>query len=219
MHSHVQRLVQRYPALDACSSSVDAAASVIVDCFQQGQKLLLAGNGGSAADADHISGELLKGFAKERKLCAEHVDVLGRQLADHLQGGLPAIPLSQFTALLTAYSNDCDAEYACAQLVWSLGAPGDVLIAISTSGNSSNILQAVRVAKKKGMTVVALTGQTGQLLNEVHVAISVPSMVTHEIQEFHLPVYHSICLAVEEAMFSDDISDDVLRYVDERRVA
>jgi D-sedoheptulose 7-phosphate isomerase len=203
MNDRVAQLILRYPALKPCASSIDETIDLWVAQFRAHHKLLLAGNGGSAADSDHISGELLKGFAKRRKLSPADSQHLGEHIAEKLQGGLPAIPLSQFSSLLTAYGNDCDAQYGFAQLVWALGQPGDVLFAISTSGNSKNILHASHVARQKGMKVVALTGAGGALKSFADISICAPSVVTYEIQEFHLPIYHCLCLAVEDVLFPD----------------
>lgn len=131
-----------------------------LDCFQSGGKLLLCGNGGSAADSEHISGELLKGFGQKRPLDSTWKDKLGTEIANNLQGSLPAIPLSSFTALGTAYANDCNPDYTFAQLVFGLGNTQDVLMSISTSGNSKNVVLATEVARKKGLKTVGLTGQT-----------------------------------------------------------
>lgn len=147
---------------------------------------------------------MLKGFLKHRTLGEAEERSLGPELARNLQGGLPAIPLTGFNALLTAYANDCDAAYGFAQLVWSLGGPGDVLLTLSTSGNSSNVLHAVATAKAKEMPVIALTGSGGSLRERADIAICVPSSVTHQIQEYHLPIYHCLCIAVEDVLFEGE---------------
>lgn len=172
------------------------------DAYVSGNKLLLCGNGGSASDADHISGEILKGFESKRPLTAEQRENMGEELAANLQQSLPAIPLTAFTALSTAYTNDVDAEYIYAQLTLGLGKPGDVLLGISTSGNALNVGHALKVAKGQGMSTLGLTGQTGGAMKPLcDVCICVPSSETFRIQEYHLPIYHVLCLMLEDHFF------------------
>lgn len=177
--------------------------------FEDKHKLFIAGNGGSAADAEHIVGELMKGFVKARKLpesfCKQLISVdpeMGKELSEKLQGALPAVALSGHVALSTAYLNDVDAQLGFAQQVNGYGIEGDVLLAISTSGNSKNVLYACIVAKAKGMKVIGLTGKDGGKLKDMaDVAIIVPEEETYKIQELHLPIYHWLCLALEDAFF------------------
>jgi D-sedoheptulose 7-phosphate isomerase len=205
----VQTLIGRYPALEPCAGDVAHAVERLGRSFKTGHKLLICGNGGSAADAVHIVGELMKSFKlrrpipsvdRERLLASAGPD--GERIADLLQGALPAVALTSELALMTAYANDVAPDLVFAQQVYGYGRPGDTLLAISTSGNSLNVVLAARVARAFDVTVVALTGAGGGELAEVaDVAIKVPADKVHEIQEYHLPVYHAICLAVEEEFF------------------
>ncbi|MCD8283333.1 MAG: SIS domain-containing protein [Opitutae bacterium] len=203
MHRQIEKLLSRYPLLAECGDTIQAATDALAKTFSGGGKLLLCGNGGSAADADHISGELLKGFCSKRPL--NHPAVrqrLGEELASKLQDALPAIPLHSLGAINTAWLNDCDPYYVYAQLVWGLGKRGDALLGISTSGNSKNVCAAMEVAREKGMATVALSGKTGGRLKTLaNICICVPESETFKIQELHLPVYHAICLALEDIFF------------------
>ena len=177
---------------------------------KNGGKLLVCGNGGSAADAEHIVGELMKGFKKARHLASIEVEklveidsLMGRTLADNLQGALPAIALDGHPALTTAYMNDCEPIICFAQQVYGYGCKNDVLFAISTSGNSRNVLYAVVAAKAKGMVVIGLTGENDSKLSAMSdVCIRVPSTETYQIQELHLPIYHCLCLMLEDYFFN-----------------
>ncbi len=210
-NSRMDALVARYPSLGAVSDDIVRAFSVLGEAFASGGKLLVAGNGGSAADGEHIVGELMKGFCRKRKLALQHrnellgVDPeLGKNLAEHLQGALPAISLISHPALSTAFMNDCDPTMTFAQQVNGLGRKGDVLLAISTSGNSLNVLYAAVAAKAAGMKVVGLTGQGGGRLAALcEVCIKVPEIECYKVQEMHLPVYHTICLMLEDRFFPD----------------
>ena len=204
----MKELMIRYPILGACREEIAAAEEALVACFLAGGKLLLCGNGGSAADCDHIAGELGKAFLKKRPIpedkrnamraCCPEVE----PLLDRLEDALPAIPLTALTALLTAYGNDREAELGYAQATLSLGKPGDVLFAISTSGNSKNVLAAAKVARSLGMKVIALTGAGGGTLAAfADILLAVPERETFKVQELHLPVYHYLCAAVEERLF------------------
>lgn len=202
MHPQLTDCLARYPQLEACSESITQAYEALAHAYKNGGKLLLAGNGGSSADADHISGELLKGFCKKRPLSALWKEKIGQDLADGLQGSLPAIPLGNLIGLMTAFSNDCSAHDCFAQLTFGLGNEGDVLLCISTSGNSENLLRAATVAKAKGMTVIGLTGELGGKLKPLtDICICAPETVTHKVQEFHLPIYHCLCLMLEDTFF------------------
>jgi D-sedoheptulose 7-phosphate isomerase len=202
MNPHLAELISRHPALAECASSIEVAFGILRTSFAAGGRLLLCGNGGSAADADHWSAELLKGFTLKRDPDPDSARRLGEPYASSLQRGLPCIPLSQFAALTTAWANDVDSELVWAQLVYTLGRPGDVLVGISTSGNSRNVLHGARVARRMGMRVIALTGRSGgRLAPEVDCAIRVPADVTHHIQELHLPVYHALSIMLEHEFF------------------
>lgn len=208
---HIDSLVSRYPALGVCKESIEKACEVLIDSFANGKKLLLAGNGGSAADSDHISGELLKSFVKKRAMGADFLRRLkdidgsaGAYLADKIQGSLPAIPLTTHTALNTASLNDVDGNVMFAQQVNGLGCAGDVFMGISTSGNSKDIVYATVVAKAKGLKTIALTGKTGGALKSLaDVCVIAPENETYKIQELHLPIYHALCLEVEERFFPE----------------
>ena len=208
---HLNLLIERYPALASQRNAIELAYLTIVECYKNGGKLLIAGNGGSAADAEHIVGELMKSFVLQRKLDQVFVDKLldtdpemGEVLSEKLQGALPAIALDGHFALSTAYMNDCEPLLCFAQQVNGYGKAGDVFVGISTSGNSKNVLYAATVAKAKGMKVVGLTGAKPSKLSEIaDVCIMAPSTETYMIQEYHLPIYHALCLMVEEAFFAD----------------
>lgn len=202
-------LIERYPVLESSRNDIYDAYKVLEECYQNGNKLLVAGNGGSAADAEHIVGELMKGFVKPRELCDDFqkelkaIDpVKGAVLAEKLQGTLPALSLNMNIGLNTAFLNDVDGLLILAQEVYGYGEAGDVFLGISTSGNSVNINYAAIVAKAKGLKSIALTGKDGgELKNRVDVAIVVKEMETYKIQELHLPIYHALCLMLEERFF------------------
>ncbi len=202
-------LIERYPQLVVCKDDIAAAYEMIKTCYENGGKLLIAGNGGSAADAEHIVGELMKGFNSPRKLPKEYTDKLiavnpelGATLAENLQGSLPAIALDGHPALSTAYQNDCEPLLCFAQQVNGYGSAGDVFLGISTSGNSRNVLYAAVTAKAKVMKVIGLTGAAESKLSVMaDVCIKVPETKTYMVQELHLPVYHAICLMIEESKY------------------
>ena len=206
----LRELFERYPALATGEQDVLAAYNAIKDCFAAGGKLLTAGNGGSAADAEHIAGELMKCFSKKRPLSPESRAALakcdpvrGEALADMLQETLPVISLTGHAALSTAVMNDSDAVAVFAQQVWGWGKAGDVLLAISTSGNAENLLLATAAAKARGMRIIALTGaEGGKLAPLSDIAIRVPETVTYRVQELHLPVYHALCRMLENHFFA-----------------
>ena len=204
----MNELLLRYPVLAPCRATITAAEETLISAFRAGGKLLLCGNGGSAADCEHISGELCKAFLKKRPLTEKRrTEMTARcpeasPLLDGLEDALPAIPLPSLSALFTAYANDRTAELAFAQGVLALGQPGDVLLALSTSGNSKNVLAAAKVARALGLTVIALTGEGGGALAAfADVLLAVPERETFKVQELHLPVYHYLCAAVERAIF------------------
>jgi D-sedoheptulose 7-phosphate isomerase len=182
---------------------------MLVAAYVDGHKVLTCGNGGSAADAEHIVGELMKGFLSKRPLSAEARQALveaggddGAYMAENLQTPLPAISLVSSVSLATAFANDVAPELTFAQQVYGLGQPGDVLIALSTSGNSRNVVLAVLAARVRGMRTIGMTGGSGGRLKELcDVTINVPAQATPVIQELHLPVYHYLCAAVEARMF------------------
>ncbi len=205
MNPYFKVLSSRYPNLSGLESTVQSCFEVLCNCFNQGGKLLLAGNGGSGADAEHISGELLKSFEIPRPLKSDLADKLPDYLKNHLQGALPAIPLTNFMSLSTAFANDVDPELIFAQLVLALGQSKDVLLGISTSGNAQNIIYAFEVAKAKGMATILLTGQDGGKLSKIaDITLKVPASRTLEVQELHLPIYHTICLMLEDFFFGNN---------------
>ena len=209
LNKHIDLLVKRYPLLEVCKDDIINAYLVLEECYENGGKLLVAGNGGSAADAEHIVGELMKGFKLPRKPSDEFAkklkevdEELGAILAENLQGALPAIALDGHPALTTAYMNDCEPLLCFAQQVNGFGNKNDVFLGISTSGNSKNILFAATVAKSKGMKVIGLAGQKdSKLAQSADVCVKVPETETYMIQELHLPVYHCWCLMLEDRFF------------------
>ncbi len=202
-------MTRRYPGLEACKNDIREACLAVIHCYSNHGKLLLCGNGGSCSDAGHIAGELMKSFERKRPIDKNLEGSLkavsserGAFIAERLQNALPAISLNAHSALYSAISNDMDASLVFAQQVAGYGENGDVLIAISTSGNSQNIIDAAITAKAKGITVIGLTGQKGGKLKPYcDVTICVPSTSTAEIQELHQPIYHSICRIVENRFF------------------
>ena len=207
--NYLEELVRRYPVLKSSKDDIYKAYEVIAESYQNGGKLLIAGNGGSASDAEHIVGELMKSFVLPRKLDKEYAARLveadadmGAELADKLQCALPAIALVDHVALSTAYLNDVAPLLSFAQQVNGYGVAGDVFLGITTSGNSKNVLYANTVAKAKGLKTIALTGKDGGKIKDIaDVAIVVAENETYKIQELHLPVYHCLCLMLEERFF------------------
>ena len=212
LKKHVELLISRYPVLECCEDSIIRAYFMLEESYAAGHKLLVAGNGGSAADSEHIVGELMKGFKLARKLdeaisqkLINESEELGKTLAENLQGALPAIALDGHPALSTAYMNDCEPLLCFAQQVNGYGAEGDVFLGISTSGNSKNILYAAVTAHAKGMKVIGLTGAKDSKLDVLSdVCIKVPQTETYMIQELHLPVYHCLCLMLEDRFFGNE---------------
>ena len=211
--NYLDDIIENHPCLKVCKDNIEASFKILSDCFMNGNKLLIAGNGGSCADSEHIVGELMKGFKLPRKCPAEFSEKLksvdasrGEELAEKLQGALPAIALTGHQGLNTAFTNDVNngGLLTYAQQVYGYGRKGDVLLGISTSGNSKNVMYATVVAKALGMKVIGLTGANGgELAGIVDVAIKVPETETYKIQELHLPVYHCLCLMLEEKFFEE----------------
>lgn len=197
--------------LEVCKNDIIATFKMIADSYTNGGKLLTCGNGGSAADAEHIVGELMKGFRKSRRLDNETIcrlnainEKMGQFMSENLQGAMPAIALDGHIALSTAYMNDCAPLLCFAQQVNGYGKKNDVLLAISTSGNSKNVIYAAVMAKAKGMKVIGLTGERESELSALaNICIRVPEVETYKIQELHLPVYHCLCLMLEEKFFGE----------------
>ncbi len=194
--NYIENLIVRIPAFASQKEAIEAAVDAICEMYRNGGKLLLAGNGGSAADCEHISGELLKGFLKKRPYPGENPALV------KLQQGIAAIPLPSLSSSVTAFMNDVAPSLVFAQLVGALGQEKDVFFGISTSGNSKNIIAAVETAKARGLKTVALTGKSGGAVAKLcDIAICVPEDETYLIQELHLPVYHAICAECEERIF------------------
>lgn len=204
MNPRLSHLLERAPGLSCCIEAIQEVYSAMRETFEAGGKLLLCGNGGSGADAEHWAGELLKGFLSRRPLGGAMREALGPELASHLQGGLPAISLTGFLSLRTAWQNDCEPDYVYAQLVYALGRPGDMLVGISTSGNARNVAHALETARKLGLKTAALTGAGGGRAGKIaELSIRVPASEVHLIQEQHLPVYHTLCLMLEDHFFPE----------------
>lgn len=208
-HSNVlSSLIQAHPALETCRQDILTALDILESGYRGGGRLLVCGNGGSAADAGHITGELMKGFRLKRPLPPEEKEKLallpgGADLADKLQGALPCISLAEHAALSTAFSNDVDPHLGFAQQVWGYGREGDMLLCISTSGNAENVCSAAVAARARGMRVIGLTGRSGGRLKELcDAVIRVPADETYRVQEYHLPVYHALCAMLEDAFFA-----------------
>ena len=198
----IVQLINRYPILEGCRKDILSALEMLIASYAAGGKVLVCGNGGSAADAEHIVGELLKSFRKHRSVPLGVAERLRPELAVKLEGSLPAISLVSMSGIITAFANDVDWETAYAQQVLGLAKPGDVLIALSTSGQSRNCVAAAEVMKAVGGMTIAFTGaNASRLASLCDVAIRVPETETCKVQELHLPIYHAVCSAVEEEMF------------------
>ena len=209
LKKHIDLLMKRYPKLKTCEQAIIDAYLIMEECYQNDGKLLIAGNGGSAADSEHIAGELMKRFKNPRPVNADFAEKLckvdpvrGPELAKNLEQGLMAIPLVAHEALTTAYINDVDGLGVFAQQLFGFGRPGDVFLGISTSGNSKNVISATVVARALGIKVIGLTGEKGgELAKVADVTVRVPESETYMIQELHLPVYHCWCLMLEDKFF------------------
>ena len=209
----VDELIARYPALSVCREDLLVAVRLICDGYHGGHKLIVCGNGGSASDSEHIVGELMKGFLLSRKLGPEIAQKMQQVCPDeadyfleNLQGALPALSLVNQVALNTAFANDQAPDLSFAQQLLGMGNEGDVLLAISTSGNSTNVIYALQMAKVKGVKTIALTGKSGGKIQSrglADVTIRVPDDETFRIQEYHLPVYHMLCIAAENEFFGE----------------
>ena len=206
---YIRILTERYPELSSVETEIRKALEMLISCYENGGKVLAGGNGGSAADCEHFAGELMKSFAKKRRISPEEAAVLrelnperGARLAEELEQALPVIVVSAHVGLTTAYANDKNWLTGYAQQVYGYGKPGDVLFAVTTSGNSANLLYAVDAAHARGMKVIALTGRGGgEIAKIADCSIIVPRKETYQIQELHLPVYHALCLQIEEHFF------------------
>lgn len=209
LEKHIKLLMERYPMLMTCYEDIVKAYFIMEECYERDGKLLIAGNGGSAADSEHIAGELMKRFRIPRPIEEEVAEKLkavdselGTALAGNLEQSLMAIPLVAHESLTTAYINDVDGLGVFAQQLYGYGRKGDVFLGISTSGNSKNVLNATVVARALGIKVIGLTGLSGGEINRIaDVVVRVPEKETFLIQELHLPIYHCWCLMLEDKFF------------------
>ncbi len=205
----LDKLIKRYPPLEVCKENIRDAGNMIIESYKNSGQLLTCGNGGSSSDAEHIVGELMKSFSKKRPIDSDLAKALegisderGALIASKLEKGLSAISLNAHGALVSAVSNDIGGDFIYAQQVIGYGRKNDVLLGISTSGNSQNVVDACIVAKAKGLKVITLSGEKGGKMKDyADVAICVPSSCTPDVQEFHLPIYHALCIMVEETFF------------------
>ncbi len=200
--AHLDAAITRHPALETIRSDIESAFVLLHDTVTPDGTIYLCGNGGSASDAEHFTAELMKGFELVRPLTDDERAGISPAIADTLQRGIRAVPLTGFVSLRTAVANDLDAIVEFAQPLSVLGRSGDALIAISTSGNSKNIVAVAEVAKARGMAVLALTGTGGgELSRYADVLVAAPVSRTLEVQELHLPIYHTLSLMLEGALF------------------
>ena len=198
----ITQLLKRRPELEVCKDDIQSACELLLHSFRSGNQVLLCGNGGSADDCEHKAGELVKRFSRPRPLAPELAEKLGPELAANLHGALPALSLPSMVGFTTAFVNDDEPEYAFAQQVVAFGKPGDILLGISTSGNSRNIVHAVKAANALGLHTLGLTGESGGALSSLcKLCIQVPATEVPRVQELHLPVYHTLCKVVEDTLF------------------
>lgn len=204
----LNELIKRYPALEDIKESLKEASKLMFETAKNGGKILICGNGGSAADCDHIVGELMKGFLSKRKITGEFSDILkseypedGEYMSENLQEAVPAISLAGHSALMFAFANDVAPDMVYAQQVYGYGRKGDLFIGLSTSGNSKNVVNAAKVAKAKGLKTIAFTGSAPAKLDMCDVVLKAPDTETFKIQEYHLPIYHYLCAALEKNLF------------------
>ena len=205
----IERLMLDIPALQVCREGIEDAFDQLKKCYSNGGKVLICGNGGSASDSEHIVGELMKGFLLKRKIIEDDVSKIKalfpedcEYLSNHLQGALPAISLVSQSSISSAFINDVAADMVFAQQVYGYAKQGDILIGLSTSGNSKNVVNAIKTAKAFGLATIGMTGEGGGMMKELcDVLIAVPAMETYRIQEYHLPVYHAICAMIECEFF------------------
>ena len=200
----LEELIRRYPQLRDCSYDIKDVYNRLLECFQNGGRLYICGNGGSAADSLHMVGELVKSFVVKRHLDPEFVRNADSELVKNLQGALPAFALVENAALATAYGNDVNPDYTFAQQVYAYARKGDCVMGISTSGNSKNVIYALKCARARGAVTLGLTGRDGGKMKEVcDACIIVPEQETYKIQELHLPIYHALCMMLEEEIWSE----------------
>ncbi len=210
LHPALQTLMEEHPALRGTAADLQAAYTLLLKSFQDGGKLLLCGNGGSACDCDHIAGELMKGFLDRRLLNAAERDALRQAgddgiLAERLQRAVPVLVLHGLGGMSSAFLNDVDGTLTYAQQAFAYARPGDVLLGISTSGNAQNVCYAAIAAKARGARVLGLTGEGGGRLAALcDVCVRAPAHETYRVQEWHLPLYHALCIALEQSLFGGD---------------
>ena len=205
----LKELIERYPVLETCRAEIERAGEMMLETYRAGGKIMVCGNGGSCADSDHIVGELMKGFLQLRPIRGEKRTAMcealgedGEDIVGKLQGGIPAISLPAQAAVLSAFANDVDASLMYAQLVYGYARKGDLLIGLSTSGNSKNVVLAAKVAKACGISALALTGSRESKLSEIcDCTVRVPETETFKVQELHLPIYHYLCAYMENEIF------------------
>ena len=203
--NYIEKIIEENPALAPCKEAMEEVVCAIVSMHQAGGKLLLCGNGGSASDCEHISGELLKGFLSKRPVCECALPGLDSDIREKLQRGIGAVPLSSLSALSTAFSNDVDPALTFAQGVFALGQKNDVLLGLSTSGNAKNVIAALKVAKAMGLKTIAMTGESGGKMKALaDIALTVPETETYKVQQLHLPAYHAICAEAERILFEKE---------------
>lgn len=209
--NHLSTLIQRYPVLAPMATPLSDACGLLETSFRSGGRLLLCGNGGSACDCEHIAGELMKSFVLPRALGTADRAALAAAgddglLASTLQNGLPCLVLNGLPGLSSAFQNDADPVLTFAQQAWVYARPGDVLLGITTSGSSRNVVLAAQAARARGAKVIGLTGaKQGKLAPLCDVLLSVPDTETYRVQELHLPVYHAICLELEARFFGKEM--------------
>lgn len=202
--NHMNHLLSRFPELEACEQDIHHVFELLVKSFENGGRLYVCGNGGSASDALHIIGELVKSFVIKRELDADFVEAVRPELVEKLQGALPAHALVENSALSTAYANDVDPDFVFAQQVYAYARKGDCVLGISTSGNSKNVLHALETAKGRGAVTLGLTGRDGGKMKDFcDTCIVVPEQETYKIQELHLPVYHALCIMLEDYFWGE----------------
>lgn len=207
----IEKLFSDYPSLQSLAADIHKAYELIENCYKNGGLVMTCGNGGSAADSEHIVGELMKGFNLKRELSEEEKARFcgiegGKEIADSLQGALPAVSLVSQTSLISAFANDCSPDLVFAQQVFAYArTPFDVLIAMSTSGNSKNVVNAAKTAKAAGIRCIGITGESGGLLKEYcDTCIKLPKNTPYEVQELTLPLYHALCAMAEIEFFYRD---------------
>lgn len=205
----MEELLKRYPVLSVCRNDIEKAVNLLEDTYNAGGTLMFCGNGGSCADCDHIVGELMKGFLSLRPADSDAKAMLiekygddGKRIADKLQRGIPAVSLAAHAGVMTAFANDVDPELIYAQMVYAYARPNDLVMGISTSGNSKNVVAALKTASAIGLKTIGLTGNRECAMDEIcDVVIKVPETETFKVQEYHLPVYHYLCAELERRLF------------------